>query len=398
MYRSSTFMESPRIVIFSPDANVADSVQRGLRRAGFSRAAEAYALLPSVNSLKSLLGDGEPVRVAFLDYSDETGAIASLAALRRVLPHALPVMANGSRKLSSLVRSKQGGAWGYVADSYDMSHLAERFGVRAEAPEPVPALRPTGKLLAFIPAQGGNGASTVALHVADRIAELLGGSTLLADLDLHTGTAAFQLGVENGGTLADALSNLTPDGLHAAVTRWKMLDLIAAPPRPELVTGEDLELLPLLLQSAREAYRFTVLDFPAPLYASSLKALADVDSVHVVCTAEITSLHLAKQKIERMREYGIEPPRLRLLVNRVGSWGSVETRHIEQITGLPAEWALDNDYPAVRGAALRGGLVSADTALAQQLGHFSAHLTEEFGEDLPESRRADAALVGVSSK
>lgn len=388
-------MDSPRIVIFSPDSQVADSIRQGLQRAGFHSSVEEFDTLPSVNLLKTLVGNEDPVRVVFLDYAEENAAIASLAAVRRVLPQALPVMANGSRKLSSLVRSKQGGAWGYVADNFDMQHLAERFGIKTAAPEPEPASRPTGKLLAFIPAQGGNGASTVALHVAERISELLDGSTLLVDLDLHTGTAAFQLGVESSGTLADALANLTPEGLRAATASWKKLHLIASPPRPDLVSGEDLELMPLMLQSAREAYRFSILDFPAPLYNSSLRALADVDRVFVVCTAEITALHLAKQKIERLREYGIEPPRLGLLVNRVGSWGSLETRHIEQITGLSAEWALDNDYPAVRGAALRGGLVSADTALAQQLGHFSAHLTEELGEELPEDRRADAALVGA---
>lgn len=388
-------MESPRIAIFSPDPEVVAAIQRGLRRAGFARPAEELDTLPSVNLLKSFAADGDPVRVAFLDYADETAAIASLTAIRRMLPEALPIMTNGSRKLSSLVRSKRGGAWGYLADDFDMSHLAERFGVQPAALDPPAPDVSNGKLLAFIPAQGGNGASTVAMHVAERISEFLGGGALLVDLDLHTGTAAFQLGIERGRTLADALANLTPDGLEASTSRWKRLDLLAAPPQPEDVTAKDLELLPLLLQSARDAYRVTVLDFPAPLYKSSLRALADVDRVHVVCTAEITSLHLARLKVERLRAFGIEPPRLRLLVNRVGAWGSLETKHVEQITGLTAEWALDNDYPAVRGAALRGGLVSPDTALAQQLGHFSAHLAEELGEKLPEESRADAALVSA---
>lgn len=386
-------MAHPRIVVFTPSEAVAASVQQGLKRAGFRQSAEVLDTLPSVNLLKSQFGDGEPVRVVFLDYSEENAAIASLAAVRKTLPKALPLMVNGSRKLSSLVRSRQGGAWGYVADDYDMQSLAKRFGV--EAPQPQPAAPVEGRLLAFIPAQGGNGASTVALHVADCIAGLLDGHTLLADLDLHTGTAAFQLGVDGGGALAGALRNLTPDGLRQSVARWRKLDLLAAPPTPELVTGQDLELLPLLLQTARELYRFTILDFPAPLYRSSLRALADMDLVHIVCTAEITSLHLAKQKIERMREFGIQPPRLRLLVNRVGSWGSLEIRHIEQITGLAAQWALDNDYPAVRGAALRGGLVSGDTELAQQLAHFSGQMVEELAPEERGGRRAASALVGA---
>ena len=390
-------MENPRIAVFSPDPVVAARIQTGLFSAGFAGPAEVHARLPSVPLLQSLTAQGGPLKVAFLDYSDEDAALASLAALRQVCPGSLPVMANGSRRLSSLVRSKQGGAWGYLDDDYDLRALAERFGLRREPAIAEDAgISRRGKLLAFIPAQGGNGASTVALHVADRICELIGGSTLLADLDLHTGTAAFQLGIEAERHLADALATPTPAGLRESACRWKNLDILAAPPSPELVSAAELTALPLLLEAARRSYRFTILDLPAPLYASSIGAVSDADRIHIVCTAEITALHLAKRKIARLLEHGIAASRLRLLINRVGSWGAVETRHVEQITGLPAEWALDNDYPAVRGAAWRGGLVASDTPLAQQLGHLSAHLVEELGEELPAERRADAALAGIA--
>lgn len=389
-------MENMRIAIFSADKSVAARIQAGLFRVGFRQRAELFERLPSAPLLQTLSRSGEPVRAAFLDFSDEEAAMASLAALRQVLPDTLTVMANGSRKLSSLVRSKQGGAWGYLDDDYDLHALAERFGLRPEASRQSEADGRRGKLLAFIPAQGGNGASTVALHAAERISELIGGSTLLVDLDLHTGTAAFQLGLEPPRHLADALATPTPTGLAESVCRWRRLDVLTAPPTPELVTAAELTAMPLLLDAARRAYRFTILDLPAPLYSSSIGAVADADRVHIVCTAEITALHLAKRKIARLMEHGIAAPRLRLLINRVGSWGAVETRHVEQITGLPAEWALDNDYPAVRGAAWRGGLVASDTALAQQLGHFSAHLVEELGEELPAERRADAALAGIA--
>src|SRR5690606_19094791 len=123
---------------------------------------------------------------------DEQAALHCLRDIRGIRPEALTVMFNGSRRLSSLVRAKQGGVWGYLTNPSDLSQLAEHFGLSQQAAEPLA----TGSLVAFLPAQGGNGASTVCLHVAERIACVRPGRALLVDCDLHTGTVAFQLGLE----------------------------------------------------------------------------------------------------------------------------------------------------------------------------------------------------------
>ena len=56
--------------------------------------------------------------------------------------------------------------WGYLTDSADLSQLADHFGLTPAVPEPPK----TGFLVGFLPSQGGSGASTVCLHVAQKIA------------------------------------------------------------------------------------------------------------------------------------------------------------------------------------------------------------------------------------
>jgi Flp pilus assembly CpaE family ATPase len=107
--------------------------------------------------------------------------------------------------------------------------------------------------------------------------------------------------------------------------------------------------------------------------------LRAADRIYLVCTPEITSLHLAKRKIDRMRSLGIPSDKLRLLLNRSGSNRGLDAHRIEKITGVPVQWALDNDYKAVAEAALRGGLVPANTALAQQLEQLGELILNEFG-------------------
>lgn len=114
---------------------------------------------------------------------------------------------------------------------------------------------------------------------------------------------------------------------------------------------------------------------------SSAEVLDLADQVYVVCTPEITSLHLAKRLIERIRRLGRPGERVRLLVNRVGSWGSLETEQIRRVVGLDIDWALDNDYAAVRQASWSGGPISTTSALRAQLDQLADQLISQY--DLP---------------
>ncbi len=357
-------MNPIRIVIVSPDAAAANELAAGVRTVGFEREAQILSKFPTRTELAELLGGEEPADVVLLDYSEERPALSCLREIGGLRKQTLSVMFNGSRRLSSLVKAKQGGAWGYLTDASDLSQLADHFGLSAPAPPEPPR---KGLLVGFLPAQGGSGASTVCLHVAQKVAVGRPGETLLVDCDLHTGTAAFQLGLEPRRTLLNALDEPTRENTRACCSRWGELDVLVGPADPDRIFDGPLDRMDELIEAARDEYRFVVADLPAPIYSSTTGILRAADRIYLVCTPEITSLHLAKRKIDRMRSLEIPTDKLRLLLNRAGSNRGLGAEQIEKITGLPVQWALDNDYRAVTEAALRGGLVPRDTALFQQL-------------------------------
>src|SRR5690606_12070478 len=98
----------------------------------------------------------------------------------------------------------------------------------------------TGRLLCFIGAQSGNGASTICLHLGRLLADRSERRTLLVELDFHSGALACRMGVEPARTLAD-LSGLGhaeamrrwPD----AVTFWKGLDVLLGPSSSNAMTA-----------------------------------------------------------------------------------------------------------------------------------------------------------------
>lgn len=257
-----------------------------------------------------------------------------------------------------------------------LNQLAEGVGERgpkARSMGPGTELRREGGrksvLVCFLPVQGGNGASTVSLHVAEAISHHLNQRVLLADFDFHSGTLAFRLGLKPAHTLGDVFDwSQSNDQLwENVVCRWKKLDVLVAPPSNSSIHPQNLDKLPEIFGSALERYPYVIVDHPDAIYSSSRHILTLSDLVYLVCTPEITSLHLARRKVQQIRAMGVPGERLRLIVNRTGSWGSLGVQDVGKIVGVPVSWALNNDYAALRDAVWNGGLVQDGSELAKQL-------------------------------
>jgi pilus assembly protein CpaE len=227
-----------------------------------------------------------------------------------------------------------------------------------------------------MPVQGGNGASTVALHVAQALARDPDAKSVLFDFDFHSGTIAFRLRLKAQHTVADLLQ---ADSISEAdwghfTTLSNGFHVLVAPPSNTAITVEMLGRIPAALEAARQAFQFAVVDLPDPLFSSSRAILKMSDRVYLVCTPEITSLHLARRKVQQLRDAGVENDRLGLLVNRVGAWGSFQPSEVQRVVGVPVVWTLDNDYASLHDATLAGGLVADDSSLGKQFHEFADHM------------------------
>lgn len=384
-------MDSPRILILSPHSDEITRLRAALAEAGFARPAEATTENLPRHELAEMSTPDNPIRAVLVDLSRGPAAYSVLRTARRALPTAVAIAASGPRRLSAVVQARQCGAWGYVTAPYDLHPLAERLGVSAPA---VPKPR-EGAVISFLPSQGGSGASTVGLHVASAVAERLGGDTLLIDYDFHTGTVGFQLGLEAGNGMAAVMEceNLDREFVERAATRWNQLDVLTSPADTPKIDRSGLVRAQQTFLRLKSLYKAVIVDLPSPLLSAALDTLVVSDLCFLVCTPEITSLHLAKRKVDQLKARGMAGEPLRLLVNRAGSLGGLENRHIERIVGAKVEWAIDNDYAAVRKAAWEGGLVAPDTALWQQTGQLAEELLKDLALQPNDHSVEDAVLA-----
>ena len=378
-------------IIVSPDEVLVGTLCRGLAAADVCAQPTALSYYPEIGELRTLIDAGpDPVAVVLVDLAGQSRALDLIRHLRESHPTAVTLAVDRAPSRASFNGATEAGAWGYLAPPFDIGPLAEHFQLRDRDKQAPPAAAEDatgtsaeaeaepdqGKLISFMPVQGGNGASTIALHVAQAIARDPETKVLLLDFDFHSGTVAFRLRLRPQHTLEDLLKRN-----HLQDENWSRLTAVSngfhvlvAPPSNSTVSSEMLGRIPAALESARRTYAYIIADLPDPLFSSSRAILKMSDRVYLVCTPEITSLHLARRKAQQLREAGVPNDRLGLLVNRVGAWGSFQPSEVQRVVGAPVVWTLDNDYASLHDATLAGGLLAESSSLSKQFDEFAEHM------------------------
>ena len=377
-------------IIVSPDEVLVGTLSRGLASADVCAQATAIGHYPEVGEMRGLIdASPEPVTVVLVDLAGQSRALDLIRHLRESHPALVTLAVDRAPSRASFNGATEAGAWGYLAPPFDVGPLAEHFQLRRKEYKtppvpaedvtrtPVPAVgHDQGALISFMPVQGGNGASTIALHVAQAVARDPAAKVLLLDFDFHSGTLAFRIRLKPQYTIADLLKEKYLSDVDWG--RFKSVSqgfhVLVAPPSSVAMTVEMLARVPAVLESARGSYGYIIADLPDPLFSSSRAILKMSDRVYLVCTPEITSLHLARRKAQQIRDAGVANDRLGLLVNRVGAWGSFQPSEVQRVVGVPVVTTLANDYAALHEATLAGGLVAEGSSLSKQFQEFAEHI------------------------
>jgi pilus assembly protein CpaE len=154
-----------------------------------------------------------------------------------------------------------------------------------------------GHVVALCGAQGGSGATSIAINLAVQLAETTKAKVALLDLHLQGGEAAVMLGVQPGPGLRMALEDPTrADTLfleRAAMDVNDRVKLIAA--------DESLEIEPKITEAGvrhvlgllRQRFNFVVVDMPMPLIGAVRPVITMSRHVFVLLEAEVTGLRNA---------------------------------------------------------------------------------------------------------
>ena len=367
----------PRVIIISPDGELAGGLMEALTHESVGADPQVVSTYPTAGELKKLVRSNSREVTAFVvGLADVGEGLQLVRELNASYPGSLAIAADSRSAADTILAAMRAGASEFLVPPFDLSHLQHVLQSHKNTGAASPS-QSLGKLLCVLPAQGGSGASMIAVHSTQLISKAVGHKVLLVDFDFHSGTIAFRLRLKPEFSFADAVARIEDiDELWGRLTcNRDSVDVLAAPPPGIVIPSQAFRHVSAIFTSAIRAYPFVLVDLPTALHASCRDVLSLSDSVYLIATPEVVALHLARRRVNELTDLGLSPKNIHLVLNRSGSKKTLNVDDVAEVVGLPVSDRLSNDYSSVSDAALKGGLVPSDSTLGGELASLAHHMT-----------------------
>ena len=214
--------------------------------------------------------------------------------------------------------------------------------------------RPTNKrVMLFMSAASGDGASTIALNAAYAISQLAGGNTVLVDMDYQFGMAAKHLDLQSQYGIGDLFDH--PErGVDAIlikrmVASYRKLDVITAPTELRYLPVVKAEAIRDLIATLSATYDNVIIDVPhvwLPWVATAAE-----QSTHVLMVSQLwlKSVSHAARLMRALREIGVGNDRIVSIINRSGAKfkEAIEPKDFERVCGTKIRYTVANDIKTI---------------------------------------------------
>jgi pilus assembly protein CpaE len=284
--------------------------------------------------------------------SIDTGeAVAFAEDLRRDHPDCEVVIVAAEVTTTLLRQAMRVGVRDVVpADAADeIAEALRAAAAAASVPETVAAAAddaPRGRVITFFSTKGGVGKSFVASNVAVALAES-GASTVLVDLDLQFGDMGILLDLKPERTIFDAAQaydRLDAEMLRGFLTEHPSgLKVLLAPLRPEDAEVVTVSRVATIIGLLREMADFVVLDTATAFDDVVLGAIDASDAVYAVATMDVPSIKNTRVSLQKLRQLGYDPGKVKLVVNRADSKVWLDADEVEQSVEVEAAAKIPSD-------------------------------------------------------
>jgi pilus assembly protein CpaE len=214
----------------------------------------------------------------------------------------------------------------------------------------------TGEVLTVISASGGCGATTIAVNLAEEVAQKRKQPTLICDLDCSYGAVASYLGLTPRYG-ADHVLHYSGD-IDAQLIRStasvhnERIHVLASPASTNLGTAEPLrfERLEHVLDSARRAYSVTIIDAPRLSLETTAALIAGSTATLLVLQLTVKDLRCARSILDALRDRGADPASIIPVANRYVKRQVISLEEANKALGGVDVLPIRNDYaPAIHG-------------------------------------------------
>ncbi len=369
-----------RSIVISSTHEIGNGLTSVLEATGHVNIARKIEGYPeSADLIRSLRANG--TEVVFLDFAEVDRALSIVKLLEAKASQVQIVAFDEHAHPDVLRQSMRAGVREFLVGPFPRSAVMETLSNIKEMLDKRPVVHETtNQVFSFLPSKAGVGASTIAANVCAAMGRQPDTRVLLSDFDLSSGMLRFMLKLNNEHSVPDAIErlkdmdeNLWPQ----LVTTIQGMDVLhAGRLNPNLRI--DPEHIGHLVEFMRRMYGVLCFDHSGNLERYSLELMQESKRIILVCTAEIPSLHLAREKMAFLKELGLSA-RVSVVLNRMHKKPLFAKDQVEDVLGMPVVRVFPNDYQAVNRSVQDGKLIDPAGELGKSFAEFAAQLLDQPG-------------------
>lgn len=356
-----------RGIIICPDVDLGERLDALLNEIGIVSITRTLDRYPNSLELLRFLRAHAP-QVIFVSTESTTKAVEIAREVEKNTPGVQLIAISRFCDPQILLEVMRAGIREFASLPFDRGTLTEALLRTKEALDArPPEIEATDQVFAFLPSKAGVGTSTIALNAAIAMSRMPDNSVLLSDFDLNSGMVRFMLKLDNTYCVTDAAEHsldMDESMWPSMVTTLDKLDVLHAGK-----LNPDFRIEPTqirhLMEFMRRNYNSLCFDLSGNLERYSLEIMHESKRIFLVCTPEIPSLHLAREKYLYLKHLDLGD-RVSVLLNRCQKRPLITPQQIEQLLGLPVSMTFPNDYQGVQRALTFGRWVEPNTDLGKQ--------------------------------
>ena len=366
-----------RSIVISPNQELAARLESALKTTGEVSVGRTLHRYPTAIEVVRTLRAHAP-EVVFLSF-EALDKAQELVHLLESEAQGIQIVAVHSEMDPKLLReTMRVGVREFLAEPFDRQTVVDAVRtVKTLVERKPPVLESTAQIFAFLPSKAGVGTSTIAVNVAGALARRANTRVLLADFDLNSGMTRFMLKLQNEYSVIDAVENSQKVDEHLwpqLVTSFDLLDVLHAGRVNPSVRIEAAQIR-ALIEFLRRNYQALCFDLSGNLERYSIEIMQDCKRILLVCTPEIPSLHLAREKLGYLKTFDLEG-RVTVVLNRNTKRAIFSKEQVEEILGAPVARMLPNDYVGVNKAMTAGTFVEPTSELGKMFSEFASDLED----------------------
>jgi pilus assembly protein CpaE len=327
--------------------------------------------------------------VVLVEMNGEKRVPEWLENLPQEMPHTQVLVCSYNREPDFLIRAMQVGIREFLPLPLTQSNVEAALNrVWMSRKQLIPVTNQEGKIIVVTGHKGGVGTTTVAVNLAQALAESVTGQVALIDLGRPFPDVATFLDQESNYSITDLIQNI-------ATLDKSFIQRIMQPYSAKLSIlhgasdfkeqdSIELESLEQIFAILRTMYDFIVIDLSHWLDELFLKVLTEADMVLMLTGLTVPDLRNLKKLWPHTMEWHQDKRKIKIVVNRYDNNSDLQLRDLENILQHPAYATLPSDYKSMmqclnQGSSLTGA--APRCKLWSDIKQLASRVSREIGDD-----------------